>query len=432
MCCDRLKCLGNLCNTNQREILVVLKFALPAPDKLRALDRVDVTHKRVLLRVDYNVPLDDTGSPELTLRMEETLPTLEALLARGARVGILTHRGRPQGRPTPALTTAPLARWVQAALKQRGVATTVTFVPDCVGRVAQHAMDALAPGHVLMFENTRFHLGEQLNQMSFVHQLAQLGDVMVYDAFACAHRAQASSSGLAHLLPTVLGYGILRELSWLHGWEHSQRPRVMILGGNQVLPKLDLLSRVLGHVDIVMLGGVVGLTMLAAKDLDMHQSRVDFGALELARHILAEAGVLGCRLHLPRDMLVAALQAPQTSLGVRAPHQLGPQELAADIGPTTLDMWARLVQEGAYVAWLGCLGHVEYTDFATGTLGMARALRARDALTQPSLLGGNGLERILHDHHMLGDLPAVSGAGLALQIALGGQPLAALQFLQSN
>ncbi len=397
------------------------------------MDSLDVRGRRVLLRVDFNTTFGPDSTPDNPLRLDDSLDTLVALLKHGARVGILTHRGRPQGRPTPGLSTAALLPWLTAALAARGLANAVSFAPDCIGRTAQHAMDALEPGRAVLLENTRFHLGEQLNQLPFVQQLAALGELFINDAFACAHRPQASTSGLASLLPTALGLHMMTELRRIYAW-HSQtrRPRVLILGGSHVLVKLDLLARLLGHVDIVMLGGAVGNTFLAAKDIDLFQTLIDFGALEPARNLLTEAGVLGCRLHLPRDLATAHTDTPTQLHSFCAPHQLTPQLVGCDIGPATTSLWQRLLADAAHIVWLGALGQAEHPAFARSTLALADTLTSPALRDTPKLIAGNGLVNSLaRSGHMETLRPHASSAGLALHVALGGQPLPALQFLRT-
>jgi phosphoglycerate kinase len=400
---------------------------LPKLPTLEALPP-DLAGKRVLVRIDLN---DGGHTPTAVQhRMLATLPTLQHLLSRGARVVLLTHRGRPQGRVVPQLSTAPLADELSKLLGQ-----SVEFIPDCIGRIAQTAVQALVPGQVIMLENTRFHLGEQLNQAPFAAQLAELGDLLVNEAFACAHRTQASTNGLAALLPTVLGYQFVQELKWLSNWQQAPQPRALLVGGNAVLPKLELLQRSLGQTQIMLLGGVVGQTFLAAKDLHLRQSLIEFGAVEGAREFLAEAGVLGCRVHLPRDLAVANQTTPGLCAGIRAPHLLEEGEVAQDLGSTTLATWQRVLSDTPSVVWFGSLGVWQQKEFRAGTLELAKVLLAKQR-RRPStftLLGGNGLLQALNAEGLLEPLVAagiaVSTGGGALQQALCGHPLPGVQAL---
>lgn len=399
--------------------------------QLPMLERLDVRGKRVLLRVDFN----DGGAAEVAKaiphRLEASLPTLQWLLEQGARVGILTHRGRPQGRVVPTLSTAPLAEALGQLLGR-----TITFVPDCIGRMAQQAMAELPPGEVVMLENTRFHLGEQLNQAPFAAQLAQLGEVLVNDAFACAHRAQASTNGLAALLPTALGRQFVQELRWLEQWRTAPAPRALLVGGNAVLPKLELLQHCLSGpamADVMLLGGVVGQTFLAAKDLPLRQSLVEFGAVENARNLMAEAGVLGCRVHLPRDFVVADRETPGLIAGIRKPHGLEVNETAQDLGPQTLEIWVKILQESPSVLWFGSIGVWQQSAFRAGMETLAKALLARQRRSEPGLvlLAGNGVLQALAATGLSSQLAAagvaLSTGGGALQQALTGHTLPGVQ-----
>lgn len=205
--------------------------------KLPTLESLPLQGKRVLLRLDLNDGGVAYSTQAMPYRLQASLPTLEYLLAQGARVAILTHRGRPQGKVVPELSNQALLPALQAAVGQ-----PVEFIPDCIGRMAQQAMAHLPPGKVLLLENTRFHLAEQLNQQPFATALAQLGDILVNEAFASAHRIQASTNALAALLPTLFGRQFMRELWWLEQWKSSPSPRAVLVGGHAVLPKLELLQ----------------------------------------------------------------------------------------------------------------------------------------------------------------------------------------------
>jgi phosphoglycerate kinase len=397
---------------------------------LQILAADSVRNRRILLRVDYN----DGNIPQLGAALEHrirsSLPTLRALLAEGARVGILTHRGRPQGKVVPALSTAGLATTLSQMLGQQ-----IPFVPDCIGRIAAQAMAKVGPGQAVLFENTRFHLGEQLNQMRFAEELAKLGDALVIEAFASAHRRQASTHALSALLPYGYGTQYVREVGWLRDWQEAHRNRMMLVGGAQVLPKIELLHRCIASTQVMMLGGVIGQTLLAAKDLNLQESTVEFGAIESARNLLAEAGVLGCRIHLPRDIVASTLEG---HIAVRRPHQLRPGEMAQDLGPLTLETWVRVINEPRALIWFGSVGAWEHIAFRNATRTLAEALLMRHK-TQPkalTLVGGNGLLQALGELEMFNTLQAagvhLSTGGGALQHALGGTIIAGLEAPQGS
>lgn len=390
---------------------------------LPGLKGLDVQGKRVLLRVDYNIPSKPDGTLYDDYRIASTIPTIKRLLLGGARLGILTHRGRPGGRMVPELSTKPLAEMLSSLIGQN-----VGHVPDCVGRVAEQAMAKLAPGEVVMFENVRYHLGEQMNQNAFVQQLAALGDVFVNDAFATAHRAHASTSGLASAMDvSVIGELMERELMWLRKLSNQpEHPVLLVLGGNNVEPKIQLLQHMLTKVDTVMLGGAVANTFMAARDLGLGQSLLDPSYVDMARDILTEAGVVGCRLHLPQDVWVRDANMAKTPAEVRAAHAIGAQESVIDIGPNTLATWQRLIVGGGTTMMLGSIGMTEHPEGRAGTLGLVKTLTETRGF---NLVGGNGLLPVLHDTGLRELLPALSTGGAALVGGLLGKPLPCLNAL---
>lgn len=378
----------------------------------------------MLLRTDYNIAANPDGSLADDWRIIATLPTIQRLVKDGARVGILSHRGRPQGRVVPALSLAPVAKRLSELL-----GAEVEFVPDCVGRIAEQAMARLKPGHVLMFENTRYHLGDQLNQKTFVQKLTVLGDVFVNDAFATTHRAHASTSGLAAAMEeSVIGELMVQELRWLErAINDPKRPLMLILGGSDVPPRMELISRVLTRVDTLMLGGAVGLTFLAGRDLALGQSEVEHGCIELSRELLAEAGVVGCRLHLPKDAVVSAKGNVGEPTAIRDIHEVGEDEVASDLGPETLKVWNRLIDEARTVIWIGSLGNYKYLPFRHAALEIAERLAGKKDF---SLVGGSGLVETLAENGLRDRLPAVSTGVGALIAALMGLQLPALTVLK--
>lgn len=395
-----------------------------APGSLPSLDGLDVNGKRVLLRVDYNISVTADGSLEDDYRIAATLPTIKRLLRDGARVGILTHRGRPGGRPVAELSTKPLAKLLGEMLGQ-----DVPHVPDCIGRIAEQAMDALIPGQALMFENVRYHLGEQLNQQPFVNELAKLGDIFVNDAFATAHRAHASTSGLAAAMPVcVLGDLMLRELGWLRRVANDPpKPVVLVLGGQSVEPKLDLLRRLLGRVDTVMLGGAVANTFMAARDLGLGQSTLDPTFVESARDTLTEAGVVGCRLHLPQDVWVRRIGKPEDDTDIKAAHMISAQESVVDVGPQTLATWQRLIEGAGTVLLLGSVGITEKETGQRATLGLLQTLTEQRGFC---LVGGNGLMPVLRESGLKERLDCLSTGGASLVCGLLGKPFPCIDVLK--
>ena len=395
-----------------------------APGSLPSLDGLEVSGKRVLLRVDYNISTMADGSLEDDHRIASTLPTIKRLLRGGARLGILTHRGRPGGRAVAELSTKPLAKLLGDMVGQ-----DVAHVPDCIGRMAQQAMMELAPGQALMFENVRYHLGEQLNQQPFVNELAKLGDIFVNDAFATAHRAHASTSGLAAAMPvSVLGDLMLRELWWLNRVANSPpKPIVLVLGGQSVEPKMELLKRMLGHADTVMLGGAVANTFMAARDLGLGQSVLDPIFVDSARDTLTEAGVVGCRLHLPQDAWVRDSSQPAKGTDIKPTHHIAAQETIMDIGPTTLRTWQRLIEGAGSVLFLGSVGVTETADGQRSTLGLLQTVAGQRGFC---LVGGNGLMPVLRESGLKDRLECLSTGGASLVNGLLGKPFPCIEVLK--
>jgi phosphoglycerate kinase len=411
-----------MCDNGWQQELHILRMA-SLLSTLPKLDSLDVAGKRVLVRVDYNIAPQGNGGLSDDYRVLGSLPTLQKLIEKGARVGILSHRGRPGGRVVSDLSTQPFAAVLSKLLGQR-----VEWVPDCVGRMAEQAMADLAPGRVVLFENVRFHLGEQLNQLPFVQQLAALADVYVNDAFATAHRAHASTTGLTLTMPEhAVGELMVKELEWIERVVNTKGMVSLVLGGNNVGPKLDFMRRMLTKAKTIMLGGAVANTFIAARDLGVGQSTLDPAWVESARDLLTEAGVVGCRLHLPQDVWVTNTMLPDAQPEAKAVHEIAAFEAIHDIGPRTLETWLRLIPQTDTLAWLGALGMVERESGSHSSVALAEALVKHKGF---SLVSGTGMLPLLNRTGLRTRLPAVSTGGAVLPAALAGQPLPALDVMK--
>lgn len=386
---------------------------------------VDVANRAVLMRVDFNIPPTAEGGLADDLRLKTHLPSIQTLLKRKARLVLITHRGRPQGQIVPSLSTRPLAEHLSTLLGQ-----PVGFVPDCIGRVAEQAITKLGAGEVLLLENTRFHLGEQMNDPAFVKALAKLGDVFVNDAIAVAHRPHASVSGLAaHMKESVLGPLMVKELEWLARIQtNPTRPLVCLLGGAQVPIKLELIRHLMTRVDTLILAGVVAHTFLASRDMGLGHSLLDPACVEQAREIFTEAGVVGCRLLLPLDFTVTRRQGISVPI-TRPATGLLADDIAMDIGPQTLATWSKVIQQAGTVVWLGSLGAVEQAPFQDGTLGLANAVVHSKAF---SVLAGDGLSKALRDGGLRPMLPHIASGPAVVMHALMDKPLPPLQVLKMS
>jgi phosphoglycerate kinase len=333
--------------------------------------------RRVFLRVDFNVPLEEGRVADDT-RIRASLPTLQLIRERNGKAILASHLGRPKGRPRPEYTLSPVA----GALG-RILGTEVAFAPDCVGKDAEQAASRLGPGEVLLLENLRFHPGEEANDAEFAHRLAGLADAYVNDAFGSAHRAHASVAAICgHFSPAAAGLLMEREirhLGWLLG--SPARPYVAVLGGAKVSDKVDLVRNLLLRVDALMIGGAMAYTFLAARGVSVGKSRVERDKVELAGEILREAEGRGVLVVLPADHRVASSaeggSAPSTTPGESIPEEL----VGLDIGPKTSEAFARELRRAATVLWNGPVGLFERSPFDEGSRKVAEAALASGGLT---------------------------------------------------
>ena len=377
----------------------------------RTLESLDVAGRRALVRVDFNVPLKADGGVGDATRLRASLPTVRWLLNHGARAVILmSHLGRPDGKPNPAYSLRPVAASFAELLGQR-----VEFAADCVGDDVERAVRSLEPGAVLLLENLRFHQEEEANDPGFARRLANLGDVYINDAFGTAHRAHASTVGIARYLPSAAGLLMQREIEALGGaLESPKRPFVGIVGGAKISTKIAVLENLLPRVDKLLVGGAMMFTFLKARGCQVGRSLVEDEHVALARRIAEEAGA---KLVLPADTVAA----PELRAGARTqvvdacavPDGL----MGLDVGPRTVASWARVVQEAGTVLWNGPLGAYEVADFAKGTAELAKAL-ADSAAT--SIVGGGDLVAAIEAAGVADRMSHVStGGGASLEFIEG-------------
>jgi len=388
--------------------------------KFLTLDDIDVRGKRVLLRADLNVPVKD-GAVTDASRLERLAPTIEALIAKGAAVVVMSHFGRPKGRPDAALSLRPLIAPLQLALGGREVA----FAEDCIGEPARQVVAALGPGQVALLENLRFHPGEEANSLDFAKALAELGEVYVDDAFSTAHRAHASIAALAQLLPAAAGKLMEAELDALSAaLEHPARPLVALVGGAKVSTKLDLLRFVVGKVDVLAIGGAMANTMLYAQGIAVGRSLCEREMAENARRILALAAECTCRVILPEDAVVAAElsgAAPSRTVGIDA---VADEMMILDIGPATVARIGAALDEARTLVWNGPLGAFETPPFDRGTMAVARkAAELTRAARLRSVAGGGDTVAALAAAGVIDELSYVSTAGGAFLEWLEGREL---------
>jgi phosphoglycerate kinase len=359
----------------------------------RTLDDADVAGRRVLVRVDLNVPVKDGKVTDAT-RIERVAPTVGELAAKGAKVILLAHFGRPKGAPDPAQSLAPIAQAASAVLGR-----PVAFAADCIGEAAAKAVAAMKDGDVLLLENTRFHKGEEKNEPDFVAALAANGDLYVNDAFSAAHRAHASTEGLARVLPSYAGRAMQAELEALEkGLGQPARPVAAIVGGAKVSTKIDLLMNLVGKVDALVIGGGMANTFLAAQGIDVGKSLCEHDLADTARAIMARAKETGCALVLPTDAVVAKEFRAGAENETVAVDAVPADAMILDVGPETVAAVKDWIARAKTLVWNGPLGAFEIAPFDRATVAAARfaAERTRDGKLVSVAGGGDTVAALNH------------------------------------
>ncbi|MFL6825633.1 MAG: phosphoglycerate kinase [Bradyrhizobium sp.] len=391
----------------------------------RTLDDVDVKGKRVLLRVDLNVPTEN-GRVTDTTRLERVAPTITEIANKGGKVILLAHFGRPKGRDTKD-SLKPVA----AALAQV-IRRPVGFAEDCIGDVAQKAVTAMKDGDILCLENTRFHKEEESNDPSFVAELAKLGDIWVNDAFSAAHRAHASTEGLGHKLPAYAGRTMQAELIALgKALDSPTKPVIAIIGGAKVSTKIDLLQNLVSKVDALVIGGGMANTFLHAQGVGIGKSLAEKNLAATALRIIEKAGAANCAIILPVDAVVAyhfAANAPCHAYGLDAIPSEG---MILDVGPQSIARIHAAIDDAATLVWNGPLGAFEMTPFDHGTMVAAKhAANRTKAKKLISVAGGGDTVAALNQAGVAGDFTYVSTAGGAFLEWMEGKPLPGVEVLR--
>jgi phosphoglycerate kinase len=394
----------------------------------RTLDDASLAGKRVLLRVDLNVPMENGKVSDAT-RIDRVLHTIREVSKKGGKVILLAHFGRPKGGPDEANSLRPVAAAVAERLQQ-----PVAFAADCVGEAAASAIAAMKDGEVLLLENTRFHKGEEKNDPAFVAELAALGDVYVNDAFSAAHRAHASTEGVAHKLPAFAGRAMQAELEALgKALDAPKRPLVAIVGGAKISSKLDLLGNLVAKVDALVIGGGMANTFLNAQGLPVGKSLCEKDLAETARQIIAKAQETRCAILLPVDAIVAfqfAANAPSHDYGVDAIPEAG---MMLDIGQLSIDRIKATINEAETVIWNGPLGAFELAGFEQGTQQLARYVAERTKAGKlVSVAGGGDTVSALNGAGVADDFTYVSTAGGAFLEWMEGKALPGVEALRAK
>lgn len=383
------------------------------------LDDLDPAGKRVLLRADLNVPMTDGKVTDRT-RLERLVPTIIELADKGARVLVTSHFGRPKGERVPDMSLAPVARALGEVLGRE-----VAFVPDCIGDAAMEASASLANGQILVLENARYHTGEEANDPQFVQSLAALADVYVNDAFSAAHRAHASTEGVAHVLPAYAGRLMQSELEALgNALEAPERPVMAVVGGAKIASKLELLGNLIERVDHLAIGGGMANTFLNAMGVDVGKSLCEHEMAGTALEIIKRADGLGCEVILPSDVVIAP-EFKQGSPCRTVPVSAVPDDqMILDIGPNTIQGLSRKLNHVRTLVWNGPLGAFEVPPFDTGTVEVARAAAAAtEAGSLLSVAGGGDTVAALNHAGVSDRFSYVSTAGGAFLEWLEGKDL---------
>jgi len=394
---------------------------------IRTLDEADLRGKRVLLRVDLNVPLEDGKVGDLT-RIERVAPTIREIADKGGKVILLSHFGRPKG-PDPKQSLRPVAAVVSQVLGR-----PVAFAEDCVGSKAQAAVAALRPGDILCLENTRFHKGEENNDPEFLAALAALGDLWVNDAFSAAHRAHASTEGLGHRLPAYAGRAMQAELEALEkALEHPAHPVMAIVGGAKVSTKLDLLGNLIAKVDILAIGGGMANTFLAAQGRRIGKSLAEHDLVTTAREVVAAADAKGREILLPTDAVVARELAPHAPSRVVAVDAVGEEEMILDLGPRSVEHVISALARSKTLLWNGPVGAFEIEPFDDATIEIAEAAaELTEAGKLVSVAGGGDTVAALNAAGVTGRFSYVSTAGGAFLEWLEGKALPGVEVLKAE
>src|SRR4051812_48629687 len=396
-------------------------------NNFRTLDSADVSGKRVLVRVDLNVPMENGKVTDAT-RIERVAPTITEIADKGGKVILLAHFGRPKGRDLKD-SLKPIATEVARVLKRH-----VGFAEDCIGAPAEKAVAAMKNGDVLLLENTRFYKEEEKNDPTFVDKLAQLGDVYVNDAFSAAHRAHASTEGLARVLPAFAGRTMQAELEALSkGLDHPRHPVVAVVGGAKVSTKIDLLENLVGKVDALVIGGGMANTFLHAIDIGVGKSLAERDLAATAQRILDRAKETGCAILLPVDGVVATefkAKAPHHTYGIDAIPSDG---MILDVGSQSIERINAAIDDAATLVWNGPLGAFEIAPFDQGTVAAARhAAQRTKAGKLVSVAGGSDTVAALNHAGVADDFSYVSTAGGAFLEWLEGKALPGVEALRKE
>jgi phosphoglycerate kinase len=391
---------------------------------MKTIKQIDIEHKRVLFRVDFNVPLDSQQNITDDTRIRAVLPTLRYALDNRARVIVASHLGRPKGKVVPEMSLAPVSKRLGRLLEQN-----VKMAPDCIGPEVEAAVAALAPGEVLLLENLRFHPEETANDDQFARALAALCDVYINDAFAVSHRKNASVEAITRHAP-VCGAGFLlqRELEYFRkAMADPQRPLVAIVGGAKVSSKLTALENMIQHVDKFIIGGAMANTFLRSKGFSLGQSMVEPDLVDAAAGIFRQAQERGVKFYLPVDVVVADRMDPKAQIKIVPIQEIPEQWMALDIGPATSLLYNQALYDAKTIVWNGPMGVFEMDAFSRGTTALVHSVANSFAL---SIVGGGDTDVAIHKSGEADRITYISTGGGAFLQLLEGKSLPAVEALE--
>lgn len=375
----------------------------------KSVKDIDVKGKKVLVRVDFNVPIKD-GKIKDDTRMTAALPTINYLLENGAAVILFSHLGRPNDEPDPQYSLAPVAKHLSTLIPNQ-----VKFSEDCIGEKAETAAQSLQPSEVLVLENTRFYKAEKKNDPEMAKKFAKLADIYVNDAFGSAHRAHASTEGVAKFLPAVAGFLMEKEIRYLgQAVADPARPFVAILGGAKISDKIGVIDNLLNKADAVLIGGGMANTFLKAKGFEMADSLVEDEAIETAKELLAKSGD---KLHLPVDLVIANAFDNEAESKVIGLEDVPSGWKILDVGPKTVSEYATVIESAGTIVWNGPMGVFEMSNFAKGTFGIAEAVASSNAV---SIIGGGDSVSAINQSGLSEKVTHIStGGGASLEMLEG-------------
>jgi len=393
---------------------------------MRSIKEIEISGKRVFIRVDFNVPLNERSEITDDTRIRAVLPTLTHAISHGAKLILASHLGRPKGVRVDRFSLKPVARHLAQLLDRK-----VRMAPDCIGSEVREMVDRMEAGDVLLLENLRFHEGEQENDDTFARGLSDLCDIYINDAFAVAHRKNASVEAMIRHVP-VCGAGLLlmEEISYFKkAMDDPKRPLVAIVGGAKVSSKLVALENLLTRVDKIVIGGAMANTFLKKKGHDMGLSKVEDGMLERADAVIREAGRRKVDVYLPVDAVVASRASADAESRIVSVQEIPPDQMVLDIGPETMALYDTVLNAAGTILWNGPMGVFEIPAFSNGTIGIARSVADSSAL---SMVGGGDTDAAVHQSGSIDGIGYLSTGGGAFLTLLEGRQLPAVAALQQT